>query len=85
MHDHYDAIPRSIKFPLEDVLMYRRYQTTTITYMLAWAYHSFLKIGKPLHVFLAGVHMEHREEYTVQRPCCEYWLGRMRGPAWTSF
>jgi len=79
MHDHYDAIPRSIKFPLEDVLMYRRYQTTTITYMLAWAYHSFLKIGKPLHVFLAGVHMEHREEYTVQRPCCEYWLGRMEG------
>jgi hypothetical protein len=79
MQDHYDKVPNSIKFPLDDVLPYRRYHTTSITYMLALAYHSFLKVQKPKHVALFGVHMEHREEYSEQRPCCEYWLGRMEG------
>lgn len=79
MQRHYSEIPRSIAFPLETILQYRRYHTTSITYMLALAYHSFLKTGKPKHVAMFGVHMEAREEYTEQRPCCEYWLGRMEG------
>ena len=45
--------------------------------MLAWALHSFLETGKPGHVALFGIHMEAREEYTTQRPCCEYWLARL--------
>lgn len=77
MHDHYAEVPTSIRFPLEDVLPYRKYHTTSITYMLVWAYHSYKQTGLPLHVSLCGVHMEAREEYTVQRPACEYWLARM--------
>ena len=79
MQQHYPQIPRSIHFPMELILPYRRYHTTSITYMLAWAYYSYLKVKKPLHVALFGVHMEAREEYTEQRPACEYWLGRMEG------
>jgi hypothetical protein len=79
MQEHYPEIPHSIAYPLDDVLRYRRYHTTSITYMLALAYHSFMLTKLPLHVALFGVHMEHREEYTTQRPCCEYWLGRMEG------
>jgi hypothetical protein len=79
MQDVYPEVPKSIKYPLDEVLPYRRYHTTSITYMLALAYYSFLKVKKPLHVALFGVHMEHREEYSEQRPCCEYWLGRMEG------
>ena len=77
---HNKEVPLSVKFPV-DVLVdnYRRYHTTSITYMLAWAYHSFLTTGKPYHVGLFGIHMASREEYTEQRPCCEYWLGRMEG------
>lgn len=80
MMDHYDIVPRSVKFP-KDLLItkYRRYHTTSITYMLAWAYHSFLTVHKPAHVSLFGIHMSTREEYTEQRPCCEYWLGVMTG------
>lgn len=77
MQDHYKEVPNSVKFPLETILKYRRYHTTSITYMLALAYHSFLTTQKPVHVSLCGVHMEAREEYTTQRPACEYWLGRM--------
>lgn len=78
MQDHYDAIPRSEKLPIQTLLQYRRYHRTSLTYMLALAYHSFLTTQKPLHVGMYGVHMEDiREEYAEQRPCCEYWLGRM--------
>lgn len=79
MQDHYEEVPRSVKFPLDLILQYRRYHTTTLTYMMALAYHSFITTGKPMHLAMFGVHMEHREEYTEQRPCCEYWLGRMEG------
>jgi hypothetical protein len=78
MQDHYPEIPNSIPFPLDTILQYRKYHRTSITYMLALAYHSFRTKGKPYHVGLFGVHMaDIREEYAEQRPCCEYWLGRM--------
>jgi len=78
MHDQYDEIPTSVRYPIEEMVSkYRRYHTTSITYMLVWALHSFLTTGKPQHLSLCGVHMEAREEYTVQRPACEYWLARL--------
>lgn len=79
MQKKYAEIPHSMEFPLAEVTKYRGYHTTSITYMLALAYHSFVTTGKPKRVELYGVHMEHTEEYTTQRPCCEYWLGRMEG------
>ena len=45
--------------------------------MLALAYHSYLMTEKPKHVALFGIIMHADEEYSEQRPCCEYWLGRM--------
>ena len=79
MHEHFEEIPRSEKYPVETILnTYRPYHRTSITFMLALAYHSFKLTGKPWHVSLFGVHMEDvHEEYAEQRPCCEYWLGRM--------
>jgi hypothetical protein len=71
--------PNAVRYPIEDIVEHGRYHTTTITYMLALAYHSFKTTGKPFHVGLYGVHMEHDEEYGIQRPCCEYWIGKMQG------
>jgi len=79
MHEQDKRVEQSIRYPIEEISKYRKYHTTSITYMLAWAYHSFVKTGKPKNVAMFGVHMEAREEYTEQRPCCEYWLGRMEG------
>lgn len=80
MHKKEKIIPASMRFPIEIITeKYREYHTTSISYMLALAYHSFLVTGKPRHVALFGIHMEAREEYTEQRPCCEYWIGIMEG------
>jgi len=88
MHDHYEDIPASIRYPIEIVQQYRKYFTNSIAYMLALAYHSFIMTEKPKHVAMFGVHMAAGEEYAEQRPCCEYWIGRMEGagmdvePSW---
>lgn len=79
MLDKHEDFPNSIVFPKWLVDKHRAYHTTSISYMLSLALHSFEETGKPFHVSLMGVHMEHQEEYTEQRPCCEYWLGRMEG------
>ena len=78
MQDHYDYVPNSEKYPIKTILQYKRYHRTTITYLLALALHSRKITGKPEHISLYGVHMEDKEEeYGEQRPCCEYWLGRI--------
>ena len=78
MHKKFDYIKSSEKYPIKTILSYKRYQRSSITYMIALAYHSFKITGKPKHVSLYGVHMEdEKEEYGEQRPCCEYWIGRM--------
>ena len=50
---------------------------TLRAYMLGLAFHSFKTDGKPKQVEMFGVNMAVDEEYTDQRPCCEYWCGRM--------
>jgi len=77
MHDKFEEIPTSMRYPIELITHYRRYVTNSISYMLALAYHSFLVSGNPKHVAMFGVHMSASEEYTEQRPNCEYWIGRM--------
>jgi len=76
MHQKVDGIPASIKFPLDEVTQYRSYFTSSIAYMLALAYHSFVTDGTPKELELYGVNMSSGEEYTDQRACCEYWIGR---------
>jgi hypothetical protein len=79
MHEQFPEIPTSMRFPIEVVIQYRKYFTNSIAYMLALAYHSFMVTNKPKHVAMFGVHMAANEEYSEQRPCCEYWIGRMEG------
>ena len=79
MHQKFKGIPNSIVYPKDLIIQYRKYFTNSIAYMLALAYHSFLVCEKPKHVALFGIHMAAAEEYTEQRPNCEYWLGRMEG------
>ena len=80
MDKRYKTLPTSMRYPIEIIAeRYRKYHTNTISYLLALAYHSFIEMGNPKHVALFGVHMEASEEYTEQRPCCEYWLGVMEG------
>ena len=73
-----DDIPTSMAYPMDMITSkYRAYHTSSISYILALAYHSYLTTGKPGRVELYGIHMGAKEEYQDQRPCCEYWMGRM--------
>lgn len=73
-----DDIPMSMAYPLDMITSeYRPYHTSSISYMLVFAYHSFLITGKPSRVEVYGAHMEAKEEYQDQRACCEYWMGCM--------
>lgn len=52
----------------------RPYFTSTVSWMLAWALWSgATRIG------LWGINFSQTQEYRVQRPCAEYWIGLARG------
>ena len=79
MQEKQAQFPASIRYPIEIIKKYRKYHTSSVSLMLALAYHSFLTTGNPKHVALFGIVMACDEEYGEQRPCCEYWLGAMEG------
>ena len=84
MLDRHDDIPMSMAYPMDTITgLYRPYHTSSLTYLLALAYHSYLTTGKPDMVELYGMHMVAKEEYQDQRPACEYWIGRMEGAGMT--
>jgi hypothetical protein len=72
-------IPNSRRYPLAEVseAFGREYLTSTFAYQLAlalWEHHN----GKPLKsLYMFGVNLSALEEYVGQRPCAEYWLGRL--------
>ena len=79
MQEQHEEFPTSMKYPIELLTSYRRYFTSSIAYIFALAYHSFVMTGNPKHVAIFGIVMSCDEEYGEQRPCCEYWIGRMEG------
>lgn len=76
MQDKYPEIPQSEKFPLEEVTKgYHANYTSSIAFQLAHAAYEARTLKNISHVSLFGVHMMADEEYSHQRPACEYWLG----------
>jgi hypothetical protein len=78
------AIPQSETFPRAEIETWARahglieapYFTSTVAWMLAWAlWKGATRIG------LWGINFSQTQEYRVQRPCVEYWIGvaRARG------
>ena len=75
MLDHYEDIPRSIRFPIELIVKeFGTYFTNSISYLIALAiYLKFDEIG------IYGVDMATDSEYGSQRPSVEYFIGVARG------
>lgn len=81
-------IPSAVKYPLDEIIeRYGRYMTSTIAYMLALLLyeHESAKWWKPWtwknrveSVILTGIEMGIGTEYMIQRPCVEYFLGRLQ-------
>ena len=72
MQRHFDEVPESEAYPLEDVLKFfkREYMTNSVSQMVALAImQGYQEIG------LFGVHMAVDSEYAFERPNLEYYLG----------
>lgn len=86
MQEHYDDIPTSVRYPIEEVTeafgiprngdegVKDAYFTNTISFMIALALlEGFEEIG------IYGVDMAVGTEYAEQRPSCEYYIGIAKG------
>lgn len=80
-------ISTAVEYPLDEIISkYRRYLTSTIAYMLALLLyeHEQYRWWKPWtwkmkvdSVVLTGIEMGVGTEYMIQRPCVEYFLGKL--------
>lgn len=72
-------LPKARTFPLAEIEheFGREYLTSTFAYMLAWVLHEHLHVRPVNNLHLYGINLTAMEEYAHQRPCAEYWLGRI--------
>ena len=83
-----DRIPNSVRYPFEEVrdtfgiehfdLGKVAYLTSTAAYMIALALLEHMKGDTIDAIYAAGVEMQIGTEYSMQKPCVEYYLGWAR-------
>lgn len=80
MLDGSATFPSVVRFPIEELIgtVGRDYFTSTVAYALAYALALALD-GLVQEVGLWGIDLVHDTEYVDQRPCAEYWCGRLEG------
>jgi hypothetical protein len=74
MIDAYEAYPNSVRYPIEDAIEYagRDYFTSSVAFMLAIAGMEGFK-----QVDLYGINLAIGDEYFYEKPCAEWWLGKL--------
>ena len=75
MQQHWDIIPKSIPYPLQEVIAkFGNYFTNSVSYMIALAI-----MENATEIGCYGVDMATATEYGPQRPSCEFFLGIAAG------
>jgi len=72
-------LPNGKPYPIEDVVRVtkREYFTSTFAYQMAYALYEHMT-GTPIRrMYVYGINLTALEEYAHQRPCAEYWIGRL--------
>lgn len=79
--DRYERWPASVRFPIEEVIEAtgRDYFTSTVALALGYALMLALRDKNVAEVGVWGIDLVHETEYGEQRPCAEYFLGRLEG------
>ena len=77
MHEVQKDIPKSLKFPREEMQKYFGYEyySCSIAWMLAYAIYT----EQYSDIYLFGVEMAQDDEYANQRQSVEHWIGFARG------
>lgn len=76
MQVHHEDIPASVRFPKEELC--KTLDSEYFTNCPAWMLGMAIAMGFS-EILMVGVDMAQDTEYSTQRPCCEYWLGRAQG------
>lgn len=76
MQEHFEDVPNSIKYPLDDIIQHfgRDVFQSTVDYMIALALYEGYE-----EIYIYGVDMSVGEEYEYQKPTASYWIGRAEG------
>ena len=72
-------LPKALLFPRAEICREfgREYLTSTFAYQMALVLYEHLH-GRPVgRLYIYGINLTATEEYAHQRPCAEYWLGRL--------
>ena len=72
----YDQIPNSVRYQIEEAIRYggRDYFTSSVAFMLALAgMEGFTE------VHLYGINLAIGDEYFYEKPCAEWWIGKLEG------
>lgn len=80
MRQHFDDIPNSVAYPLDDIVAAsgRRFFTSTFAYMLGLIWYQHKIENNPVErVYLYGINLTSVDEYIHQKSCVEYWCGRL--------
>lgn len=73
-------IPNGKRFPLEEITRAsgRSYFTSTFAYQLGLLWYQHVVEKDPVErLYVYGVNLSSMDEYIHQKPCVEYWLGRL--------
>jgi hypothetical protein len=71
-----EGIPNSVRYPIEEAIRFagRDYFTSSVAFMLALAgMEGFTE------VHLYGINLAIGDEYFYEKPCAEWWIGRLEG------
>jgi len=77
MIDHDPEIPYSIPYPIKEILnqgYHEQYFSNVISYMLALAIYENME-----EIYIVGCDMGYNEEYVLQRPGVEFFIGYAKG------
>lgn len=75
MKEHYSEVPKSIKYPWQQILnRYRHYHESTFSWLVCLAMEMGYK-----QIDWYGTHLSSEDEYRNQRPNLEYYIGLAEG------
>ena len=75
-----ERIPHANVFPFDDLFVKagRDYATSSFAYQLAMLWHTIHVEKQPVSdLYIYGINLTAMDEYAHQKPCVEYWLGRV--------
>ncbi len=75
-----ERIPNAKLYPFDDLFVAagRDYATSSFAYQLAMLWHTIHVEKQPVSdLYIYGINLTAMDEYAHQKPCVEYWLGRV--------